>query len=72
MTKKIYKNKKLLRALNEFRKEAGLPDIIVKSRKCLKCEKSFISLGIWNRLCESCTRANRHEDIVEPYAVGRN
>ena len=72
MTNKVYKNKRLLKALNNFRKESGLPDIVVKSRRCLKCDKKFTSLGIWNRLCEPCTRANKHEDTVEPYAVGEN
>lgn len=72
MTKKMYKNKRLVKALNSFRKEAGLPDVVIKKRKCLKCNKIFTSLGIWNRLCELCTRANKHEDTVEPYAVGRN
>ncbi len=72
MTNRNYKNEKLLKSLNNFRKESGLPDIVVKKRKCLKCDKKFTSLGIWNRLCEHCTRGNKHEDVVEPYAVGRN
>ncbi len=72
MTNKTYKYKKLLKALNNFRKESGLPDIVVKKRKCLKCDKIFTSLGIWNRLCETCTRTNKNEDAIEPYAVGKN
>jgi hypothetical protein len=72
MTNKVYKNKRLLKALNTFRNESGLPDIVVKSRRCLKCDKKFTSLGIFNRLCESCTRNNKNEDTAEFYAVGKN
>jgi hypothetical protein len=72
MTNKVFKNKRLLKTLNNFRKESGLPDIVVKRRRCLKCDKIFTSLGISNRLCEACTRANKNEDTVEPYAVGKN
>ena len=50
----------------------GLPDVVVKKRKCLKCDKTFTSLGIFNRLCESCTRNNKNEDTAEFYAVGKN
>lgn len=72
MTKKLYKNKKLLKDLNALRVETGLPKIVAKRRKCLKCGKSFVSMGSWNRLCEICYRSNRYEDNVEPYAIGRN
>lgn len=61
-----------MKSLNNFRRESGLPDIVVKKRKCLKCDKTFSSMGNWNRLCDTCTRSNRYEDTVEPYAVGRN
>lgn len=71
MTKKLYKNKKLLKDLNTLRREAGLPELVQKKRKCLKCGRSFASVGNWNRLCEGCYRSNKHEDGVEPYAVGR-
>tara|TARA_B100000959_G_C14988095_1_gene626506 strand:+ start:1453 stop:1671 length:219 start_codon:yes stop_codon:yes gene_type:complete len=72
MTNRIYHNEKLLKDLNNLRKESGLPDIIVKKRKCLKCDKIFTSLGIGNRLCETCLRTNKNEDAVEPFAVGKN
>jgi|TARA_B100002003_G_scaffold155832_1_gene144489 hypothetical protein len=72
MTNKAYKNKRLLKALNTFRNESGLPDVVVKKWKCLKCDETFTSLGIFNRLCEFCTRNNKNEDTAESYAVGKN
>ena len=71
MTKKLYKNKNMLKDLNAFRKESGLPNIVAKNRQCLKCGKNFISTGNYNRICEICCRTNKHEDNVEPYVVGR-
>ncbi len=70
MTKKLFKNKKLLKDLNELRRESGLPEITAKRRKCLKCNKYFVSMGNWNRICENCFRTNRHEDSIEPYPMG--
>jgi len=70
VTKKLFKNKRLLKDLNILRKESGLPELIAKKRRCLKCNKFFVSLGNWNRICESCYRSNKHEDNVEPYPMG--
>jgi len=72
MTNRNYKDKRLLKSLNNLRKELGLPYIVVKKRKCLKCDKIFTSQGTFNRLCETCTRVNKNEDTVESYAVGKN
>ena len=71
MRNKIYTNKKLLKALNSFRRESGLPEVVVKRRRCLKCDKAFTSLGKWNRLCDTCTRVNKHDDVIETYALGK-
>ena len=71
MSKKLFKNKRLLKDLNDLRKESGLPELAAKKRKCLKCNKNFTSMGNWNRICESCYRTNKHEDSIEPYAMGR-
>jgi glutaredoxin len=30
-----------------------------KRRRCLKCNRSFWSVGSWNRLCSRCNAANR-------------
>jgi hypothetical protein len=32
-------------------------------RKCLNCEKEFLSYGIQNRICSSCSLANAGIDI---------
>lgn len=44
--------------INDLRIRSGLPKIVPKRRKCLKCSKSFISMGNWNRICDNCNREN--------------
>ena len=40
-----------------------------KERKCLKCEKPFISNDIGNRLCDPCRRANKSDAGIFEHAV---
>ena len=36
--------------------EAKSTRVIRTRRVCLACERSFMSEGIWNRICPSCTK----------------
>jgi|TARA_Y100000310_G_scaffold279894_2_gene299297 hypothetical protein len=56
--KTIENNKGLRKDINNARQEIGMPKVVIKKRKCLKCDKKFKSFGVWNRLCDSCTKTN--------------
>jgi hypothetical protein len=40
--------------VNVARNAIGLPDIKILKRNCLKCDKSFISRTVGNRICDYC------------------
>lgn len=44
----------ILKDINRIRTDAGLPPLKITVRSCLKCEKSFKTLGNTNRLCVNC------------------
>ena len=50
--------------VNRFRRDLGLPPIVLKERKCLRCGCMFHSQGAHNRLCDSCAQANSKVSIV--------
>lgn len=52
------REKKKLIEINKFRKLQNLHRIVITKRNCLKCGKKFVSNGIWNRVCETCTKHN--------------
>lgn len=43
-----------LEELNIFRKKCGLDLIRKKKRKCISCNRKFISEGLQNRMCRQC------------------
>jgi len=52
--------KLLLEEINEARRLCGLPELNIKRRSCLKCDRKFKSEGNHNRICKSCTDENRY------------
>lgn len=67
------KNKKLLDSINEVREENGLKKLKKINRDCLRCEKEFITMESYNRICPKCTneiKNQQHSDIGE-YDVGK-
>jgi hypothetical protein len=44
-------------AQNETRVKNGLPELELKTRKCLRCNAEFESVG--NRLCNECKKEIR-------------
>ena len=48
--KKVKKDKGLVE-INKARKQVGLPPIVPKLRRCLSCDKEFLSYGANNRMC---------------------
>lgn len=48
---------KELAELNAFREKEGLPPLVKKERKCLKCKTSFITID--NRICNRCNIHNK-------------
>jgi len=40
--------------IRNVRKFVGLPQIVLKSRDCLRCSKRFTGEGSHNRLCDAC------------------
>ena len=50
-----------LELLNEIRKVAGLPPVVPKERKCLKCNVRFSSTGAHHRLCDACLQAMKEK-----------
>ncbi len=46
--------------VNEVRRLLGFKEISTKQRACLRCETTFISEGIHNRLCDPCRKKNAY------------
>lgn len=44
-----------LKENNKIRKSLGLSPIVPETKKCLRCEKEFISFGKNNRMCGNCS-----------------
>ena len=42
--------------INKTRRLNEMSPIVSKTRKCLRCEKEFLSIGFANRMCHSCSR----------------
>ncbi len=40
--------------LNDVRKAQGMPEIVAKTRACLKCDKMFLSENSGHRMCANC------------------
>lgn len=59
-----------LEQINEVRHSMGMPEINYKERTCLRCDESFISAGIHNRLCDVCRKKNEGIDRI-PQEVER-
>jgi Zn finger protein HypA/HybF involved in hydrogenase expression len=38
-----------------------------KKRECLMCERQFVSLDIWNRICDNCKDRQKN---ISPKAEG--
>lgn len=72
----LYRKRKYdanFREANECRKTNDLiENVKKKKRKCLKCDKKFTSLGIWNRICEDCNKSNKSNYGMELYFGGGN
>lgn len=51
---------------NSLRSMLGLPKIVVKNRKCLRCTKEFFSEGFNNRLCGVCENGR---EVMVPAAL---
>ncbi|MBQ09313.1 MAG: hypothetical protein CMD96_05945 [Gammaproteobacteria bacterium] len=58
-----------LKSVNEFRNMAGYGDLNIRERKCLKCDKKFISKGNHNRLCDSCKSKDTYAYCQVPLAT---
>jgi uncharacterized paraquat-inducible protein A len=43
---------------NQARAELGLPLLVIKERKCLSCDKTFLSAS--NRRCARCRKDTPH------------
>lgn len=52
----LLKSHNNLNVVNKFRSSLNLPNIIVKDRSCLKCNKIFTSESINHRLCYDCNK----------------
>lgn len=57
----------------------GFDAPVTCKRNCLRCDKSFDSIGISNRICTKCAEVNRGPDVggvpeiwqqVPPYPLG--
>ena len=46
--------------LRRLRQALGLPQYVSKKRKCLKCDKDFMSHGFDHRLCANCAQTNEN------------
>jgi len=51
---KFRKDDKRIDEINKARKDAALPPIEQIERKCLKCDKVFITVGNGQRICNRC------------------
>ena len=45
--------------LNEIRALLGMPPVVLKKRRCLKCNMMFESYGSHHRKCDSCKKNER-------------
>lgn len=53
--KSMYKySEYTVKEINKVRKEAGMPALSLKTRNCLRCKKSFLSVSGANRMCTDC------------------
>jgi len=43
-----------LKNINQARKDAGLPPIVIKTRTCCRCGEKFQSAHAGNRICQAC------------------
>ena len=67
----LAQKKRILKELNIARRQTGLPTFEGTYRTCLKCGRSFFSMGNWNRICEGCTALiHKKEETVELHNVG--
>jgi len=47
-------NHDLINHVNKIRRRQELPELVVKIRKCLRCDKEFESFAHDNRMCLNC------------------
>lgn len=67
----LSQKKRIIHDLNMARKQTGLPSLEGGSRICLKCGRSFFSMGNWNRICESCSIIiSKREESLDTYHIG--
>lgn len=53
-------SEKALKEVNKARKYVGLPLLVRKEKRCLKCNKKFFSQDAINqRLCDHCRLMNK-------------
>jgi tRNA(Ile2) C34 agmatinyltransferase TiaS len=48
------------RSINRVRKETGMEPLEEKTRKCLRCNREFLSRGKQNRMCSNCKSADSY------------
>ena len=54
---------------NKARRDAGLPEIKPKTRECMRCRKTFESIGM--RICFKCKAAQEHLNHRTPEELWR-
>lgn len=54
---------------NELKKQkiSFLTLIVIKKRKCLRCNKLFNSQGVWNRICFICKNKDDYANGIINY-----
>lgn len=66
---KHYISDRMITEINKTRLLEGMGPIPLKKRRCLKCEKEFLSLGYANRICEPC---HYYGTTMADWGVGSN
>lgn len=66
----LAQKKRILKDINIARSQVGLPKTGGSTKACLKCNRSFYSLGNWNRLCEGCTSIiSKRDESLDTYSI---
>lgn len=55
--------------VNKFRLSKGMTQLKPTERKCLKCDRNFLSAGAQNRICNSCGQHHHYDLGCEPSGV---
>jgi len=72
MARRFVRRKRFVKVKRKFvRKKGRRPKKKVK-RICLRCDRYFISEGIYNRVCPKCREKNAEIAMMEAYELDYN